>query len=242
VSKPKFARDVRSVLLLLVALLAVPGGAVAAERSERTLRWSGYRWVVRSTTTRADPGHNLWGDSRWNARARRDGTLRLNISRGKAVEIIGPPTGYGRYRWVVETDVRTVDPFRVIAFFVRGTGGEQDIEFSRWGDPNLTTVGTWVTWRRRTRLAYAFFPVPGPPPYTVQIDWRPSGTSYRVRDRTGVLCLDTWYATSGAGRHVAPRISYWLYPGHGLTRSPFTRTSVHPPVIVRSFSFHKLRR
>jgi hypothetical protein len=230
------------VALALATLLATPGASLATERGSRTLHWSGYRWTVRATTTRADPGRNLWGDTRFNVRARRDGTLRLNISKGKAVEIIGPPTGYGRYRWVVETDVRTVSPFRVIAFFVRGTGGEQDIEFSRWGEVGQTAVGSWVTWRRRTRLAFEQFPVAGPPPYTVLIDWLPAGTRYRVRDGSGAWSLDTTYPSSRAGLHVAPRLSYWIYPGHGLTLSPFTRTTVHPPVIVRSFSFRKHRR
>ncbi|HEX6025666.1 MAG TPA: hypothetical protein VFZ00_26980 [Solirubrobacter sp.] len=216
--------------------------AAAAERHDRKLRWSGYTWTVRSTTGRADPGNNRWGDSRWNAQVRRDGSLRLNIFKGKAVELIGPRTGYGRYRWVVETDVRKVDPFRVIAFHVRGTRGEQDIEFSRWGDPAQTSVGTWVSWRRRTRLAFEFFAVPGPPRYTVQITWRPKRTRYIVRDGRGRLVLDQTFASSPAGKHVSPRISYWIYPGHGSSRPRFTGKTVHPPVIVRDFSFSRLRR
>jgi hypothetical protein len=228
--------------LAILALVAATPAASAAERSERVLDWSGYRWIVRKTTTRADPGHNLWGDSAWNVRKRRDGSLRLNISKGRAVELIGPPTGYGSYRWVVRSDVRKVDPFRVVAFFVRGTGGEQDIEFSRWGEAGQPLLGSWVTWRRRTRLAFEQFAVPGPPPYTVMIDWRPQGTRFRVRDGAGVLLLDLRYATARAGLHVAPRLSYWVYPGHGTQLSPFTRATVHPPVIVQSFSYRRLRR
>jgi hypothetical protein len=228
--------------LAVLALVAPAPVASAVERSDRVLNWSGYRWLVRQTTTPADPGHNLWGDSRWNAGTLRDGSLRLNISKGRAVELIGPPTGYGSYRWVVRTDVRTVDPFRVIAFFVRGTGGEQDIEFSRWGEAGQPLVGSWVTWRRRTRLAFDQFAVPGPPPYTVTIDWRPRRTHFRVRDGSGATLLDLRYATARAGLHVAPRLSYWVYPGHGTQLSPFTRATVHPPVIVRSFSYRRLRR
>lgn len=233
----------RIALLAAVALAAAPTHpADAAERGDRKLRWSGYTWTVRETTGRAAPGNNRWGDSRWNAQVRRDGALRLNIYKGKAVELIGPPTGYGRYRWVVETDVRRVDPFRVIAFFVRGTGGEQDIEFSRWGETDQASVGTWVTWKRRTRLAYGYFAVPGPPPYTVQITWKPRRTRYTVRDARRHLLLDQTYRTSPAGRHVAPRLSYWIYPGHASFRHQFTARTVHPPVIVRDFSFSKLRR
>jgi hypothetical protein len=226
---------------LMLVTAAIPG-ADAAERGDRKLRWSGYTWTVRATKGRADPGNNRWGDTRRNARVQRDGALRLRIWKGKAVELVGPPTGYGTYRWVVESDVRRVDPFRVIAFFVRGTGGEQDIEFSRWGDPEQTSVGTWVTWRRRTRLAFGFFAVDSPPPYAVRIKWQPRRTRYTVRDANRRLVLDQTYATSRAGRHVSPRISYWIYPGHGSSRHRFTRKTVHPPVIVRDFSFSKLRR
>jgi hypothetical protein len=232
----------RIVALIAVALAVAAPAASAAERSERVLSWSGYRWLVRKTTTPADPGHNRWGDSRWNVSRRRDGSLRLNISKGNAVELIGPPTGYGSYRWVVRTDVRTVSPFRVIAFFVRGTGGEQDIEFSRWGEIGQPLLGSWVTWRRRTRLAFEQFAVPGPPPYTVIIDWRPKGTRYRVRDGLKATPLDVRYPSARAGRRVAPRLSYWVYPGHGAQLSPFTRATVHPPVIVESFSYRRLRR
>jgi hypothetical protein len=227
-------------MLVLVALVAAPT-ATAAEHGSRVVRWSGYRWVVRETTTRAAPGNNRWGDSQWNVRVRRDGSLRLNISKGKAVELIGPPTGYGHYRWTVKTDVRPVNPFRVIAFFVRGTGGEQDIEFSRWGDPLEPLVGSWVTWRRRTRLAFQMFAVPGPPPYTVMIDWRPDGTRFRLRDGAKAMLLDVTYPPVRAGRHVAPRLSYWIYPGHGTSLSPFTSATVHPPVIVQSFGYRRLR-
>jgi hypothetical protein len=228
--------------LILVALVATVPVAPAAERGDRVLQWSGHRWLVRKTTTPADPGGNLWGDSIWNVRKLRDGSLRLNIAKGRAVELIGPPTGYGSYRWVLDTDVRGIDPFRVIAFFVRGTGGEQDIEFSRWGEAGQPLIGSWVTWRRRTRLAFDQFPVAGPPPYVVMIDWRPTGTRFRVRDGRGALPLDLRYPSAPAGRHVAPRLSYWVYPGHGALLSPFTRATVHPPVIVRSFSYRRLRR
>jgi len=233
----------RLALLATLMLMAAPlPSAAAAERGDRQLRWSGYTWVVRATKGRANPGNNRWGDTRWNARVRRDGALRLNISNGKAVELIGPPTGYGTYRWVVQTDVRRVDPFRVIALFARGTTGEQDVEFSRWGDPGETSVGTWVSWRRRTRLAFGFFAVPGPPPYTVQITWRPQRTRYTVRDANRRLVLDQTYASSRAGRHVSPRLSYWIYPGHGSFGNRFTSKTKHPPVIVRDFSFSRLRR
>jgi hypothetical protein len=229
-----------SLALAGVAVLIAPA-AQAADRYERSFRWSGYRWSVRSTTGRADPGHNRWDDTRNNVRVRRDGTLRVNITKGRAVDVVGPRTGYGRYRWTVETDLSTVDPFRVAAFFVHGTRGEQDVEFSRWGDPALSTAGSWVTWRRGKRLGFGFFAVTPSTPYTIVIDRKVGRTRFVVRAGTGATLLDTTFPSSAGGRHIAPHISYWLYPGSGARRSPFTTATVHPPIIVRSFRYTKSR-
>jgi hypothetical protein len=237
------ARRVGALMLaVVVALLALAPAARAADRFDRAFHWSGYRWVVRSTQKPGSPGHNRWGDSRSNVRVRSDKTLRLDIFAGRSVEVIGPPTGYGRYRWVVKTNLSTIDPFRVAAFFVDGMDGEQDVEFSRWGHPELTATGTWVTWRERTRLGFGPFGVSSAVPYTLDIDWRPATTRFTVRDATGARLLDTTHRSSRPGRHTAPRMSYWVYPGLGTNLSTFTSATVHPPVIVQSFSYRRLRR
>jgi hypothetical protein len=237
------ARRTLVALLALTALTLVAPGARAADRYDRFFSWSGYRWAVRTTKKPATPGHNVWGDSRQNVRVRGDRTLRVNIFRGKAVEIVGTsPTGYGRYRWVVESDVSATDPFRVAAFFVHGDRGEQDIEFSRWGDPLLTTAGSWVTWRRSRRLGFGFFAVSPVPPFILDIDWMVGATRFTVRDSSRTTLLDTTVPSVGGGRHTAPRISYWLYPGNGPSVNPYTSATVHPPIIVRSFRYRRHRR
>jgi hypothetical protein len=53
--------------------------------------------------------------------------------------------------------------------------------------------------------------------------------------------LDTTYPTRGGGRHIAPRISYWRYPGTATRRPAFTTATVHPPVIVQSFRYVRAR-
>lgn len=216
--------------------------ALAADRYERSFHWSGSQWFVRSTTGRANPGLNRWDDTRNNVRVRSDGKLRINISKGRAVDIVGPPVGYGRYRWIVDTDLSTVDPFRVVAFFVHGTAGEQDIEFSRWGNPLLTTPGTWVAWRKNVRLGFDFFAVSPLTPYTIIIDRKVGMTRFAVRDRTGASLLDTTFPSTGDGRHIAAHMSYWIYPGSQARPEPFTSATKHPPVIIRSFRYTKLKR
>ena len=229
-------------LALALAVAAPAPTARAADRYDRAFNWSGYRWMVRSTKQRANPGHNRWGDSRMNARVLSDKTLRVNISRGKSVEVVGPPTGFGTYRWVVRTDLSSIDPFRVAAFFVHGMGSEQDVEFSRWGIPSLSTVGTWVTWRERTRLGFGYFAVSPAAPYTIDIDWRVGATRFAVHDASGATLVDTTLPSSRPGRHTAPHMSYWSYPGRGTNLSPFTSASVHPPIIVESFKYRRMRR
>lgn len=172
-----------------------------------------------------------------NVHVQRDRTLRVNISRGRSVEVVGPSTGYGTYRWVVGTDLSTIDPFRVVAFFVYGRGGEQDVEFARWGDPSGTEVGSWVTWRKHARLGFGFFAVSPAAPYTIEIDWRVGATRFSMRDATGATLLDTTVPSSRPSRRTAPHMSYWAYPGDGANRSPFTSRTVHPPVVLQSFSY-----
>jgi hypothetical protein len=236
------ARHAGILLLALAALVVAAPAAHAKDRFDRGFKWSGYRWTVRSTDHRANPGHNRWGDTRWNARVLSNRTLRVNISKGKSVELVGPRTGYGRYRWVVKSDLSAIDPFRVAAFFVDGMGGEQDLEFSHWGQPSLASVGSWVTWRKRTRLSFAEFPVSPAAPYTIDIDWHVGFTRFAVHDASGATLVDTRVRSSRPGRHTSPRISYWVYPGQGANRSHFTAASVHPPLIVQSFKYRRTRR
>ena len=226
-----------TVVLGTLTALAAPTIAPAAHKA-RVFTWSGYRWTVRYSAKPGPPLHNLWGDSKANVRVLPNRRLRVNIVQGRSVEVVGPPTGYGLYTWVVDTDMSTADPFRVAAFFVRGTRGEQDIEFCRWAEPLMQAPGTWVSWLgQRKRVGWASFMVTPLPPYTVRIDWRRQTTRFTVADSLGAMLVDQTIKSIPTGLHVAPRISYWLYPGHGEFLSPYTRATVHPPVIVRSFRY-----
>lgn len=115
------------VTLVVAMLGALPVAGAEAAREQRVLDWSGYRWTVRHSVKRENPGRNLWGDSRANVRVQRDGRLRVNIVKGRSVEVVGPRMGYGRYTWVVDSDMSTADPFRVVGFFVRGVGAHDHV-------------------------------------------------------------------------------------------------------------------
>lgn len=236
------ARRLAATLVLgALTALAAPTPALAAHK-QRVFHWSGYRWTVRYSAKPGPPLNNLWGDSKANVRVLPDKRLQVNIVQGRSVEVVGPRTGYGRYTWVVDTDMSTADPFRVAAFFVRGTRGEQDIEFCRWAEPLMQSPGTWVSWLGQVkRVGWASFAVTPTPPYTIRIDWGVRKTRFFVRDAIGSVLVDRTIKSVPAGRHVAARISYWLYPGHGQWLSPYTRDTVHPPVIVRAFKYQSRR-
>jgi hypothetical protein len=225
-----------TVLLALAVVALAPAGANGADRYRRAFNWSGYRWMVRSTTDRADPGNNRWGDSRANVRVRPDRKLVLDIARDRSTEIVGPATGYGTYRWTVARDLNPAGTTSVAAFFVLGTRGEVDLEFSRWGFPDLAAPGTWVLWRRSTRLGFASFPVTPAPPYALQIDSMVGATRFTVHDGTGAALLDTTVASPALGRHVAPHISYWRYRGRGTVASAGAAPP-RRPVVVSSFRY-----
>jgi hypothetical protein len=228
-------------LLLCVLLAAVtltwaqPAGA---ETYRRKFTWSGYTWKVR-LAKRENPGKNAWGDSTANVRVRPDGKLRLGIttgSRWRSVELAGVRRlGYGRYRWVVDTDLS--NPTNVVALFVRdmavssASHGEQDIEFSRWSVPE-SNPGWFVSWGKR-RKAFDSFPMTNRAPYIVAITWRPKSVRFFMRDAGGTVLVDRKVRARSTGRLLYPRMSYWLLPGS-------TRDVAPPPVLLNSFRFTKL--
>lgn len=227
------------LVIVVAAASAAAGPAGAAVRKDRVIWWSGYRWTVRADAQPSPPGDNVWGDSRAHVRKLRDGRLRLNMVGLTSTELIGPRAGYGRYRWVLDSDMSKISPFRVVALDVQGTRGELDVEFSRWGVP-MPEQGSWVAWQNGQRLDYGLFGVTPRAPYVIVIDWRRGKTKFSVRDRTGKSLLVKTTRSPVAGRFVSARIAYWHFHAQYATPSPFTTSTRHPPVIVRSFRFTPL--
>ena len=228
--------------LILCAVLAAVTLAwtqpASAETYKRKLSWSGYTWKVR-LAKRENPGNNAWGDSLANVRVQRDGTLRMAITTGrpwKSVELAGVRRlGYGRYRWVVNTDLS--DPSNVLALFLRDMGvssasrGEQDIEFARWS-PYDINPGWYVSWTKKGRI-FGSFATTSQAPYTVETTWRRRDVRFYVRDAGGAVLLDRTVRQRTTGKLLYPRMSYWLLPASPRDVAP-------PPVILDSFRFTPL--
>jgi len=225
--------------LLLCGILALVAFAstqpASAETYKRTLTWSGYTWKVR-LAKRENPGRNAWGDSTKNVRVRSDGSLRLAITKGhtwRSVELGGVRRlGYGRYRWVVDTDLS--NPSNVVALFVRDMAvssaarGEQDIEFSHWYHPDLDP-GWFVSWTKQKKV-FDSFPTTNRAPYVVEITWRRRSVRFFMRDADGTVLLERTVRARTRSRLLYPRMSYWLLPGSSRAVAP-------PPVILDSFHF-----
>jgi hypothetical protein len=210
----------------------------SAETYRREFSWSGYTWKVR-LAKRENPGRNVWGDSPANVRVRSDGSLRLAITSGRVRRSVEVATvrnlGYGRYRWVVESDLS--NPANVFALFVRdmasssASHGEQDIEFSRWNAAELNP-GWSVSWSRTGRV-FSSFPMSNRAPYVVEITWRRGKVHFFMRDAGGTVLVDRTVRARSTGKLLHPRMSYWLLP-----ESPGEVAG--PPVIVGAFRFKKL--
>ena len=172
-------------------------------------------------------------------RVQRDGTLRMAITTGrpwKSVELAGVRRlGYGRYRWVVNTDLS--NPSNVVALFVRdmavssASRGEQDIEFARWS-PYDINPGWFVSWTKNRRT-FNSFPTTNRAPYVVEITWRRRGVRFYVRDADGTVLLDQTVRARTTGKLLYPRMSYWLLPSSPRDVAP-------APVILDSFRFTRL--
>jgi hypothetical protein len=228
--------------LLLCGILAIVAltwtQSASAETYKRKLTWSGYTWKVR-LAKRANPGNNAWGDSTKNVRVQGDGSLRLAITKGRpwqSVELAGVRRlGYGRYRWVVDTDLS--NPSNVVALFVRdmavssASRGEQDIEFSRWYHAELNP-GWFVSWTKRKKV-FDSFPTTNRAPYVIEITWRRRSVRFFMRDADGTVLLGRTVRARTRSRLLYPRMSYWLLPES-------SRDVLPPPVILDSFRFTRL--
>lgn len=194
---------------------------VVAPSIARTISWSGYKWVVRPPST-GDPGANAWSDSRTNVHVQ-GSDLFMSVAqdpfgRWTSSEIDNRRhLGYGTYRWVVATDLSTLDADEVLGLFTYGgsapSHNEIDIEASRWGKTSGPTGSTTV-WRNANRglSAGRHFSYSNRPPYVNQFTWSRRRIRFRVTDATG-RALFKWTVT----RHVpvpsteVPIINYWRF-------------------------------
>jgi len=112
----------------------------------RTIEFSGYEWMVKSSNTPVGPGPNYFSGSEENVWVDEQGQLHLKIVErdGKwyCAEVYTTESlGYGEYIFYVASRVDQLDKNVVAGLFTWDDAPEYnhreiDIEFSRWGDEN----------------------------------------------------------------------------------------------------------
>lgn len=115
-----------------------------APEPARTIEFSGYEWIVKSSDTPVGPGANYFSDSTENVWVDENDQLHLKITRRDdkwhCAEVYTKKSfGYGKYIFYVASRVDLLDPNVVLGLFTYDYADEPnhreiDIEFSRWGD------------------------------------------------------------------------------------------------------------
>lgn len=196
------------IVVLLALCLA---GADPLKPEGRTIRFSGYNWLVIHSEELRGPGPNVF-DAR-NVYLDERGQLVLETvfraDRWTSAHIfLTRSLGYGSYELVLAPFRRPLDPLSVFGFFTWDdnpafANRELDIELARWGHktaPNLNfTVQPGLDYPdRHHALEFGF-----QERSTLRIDWRPDKVTFE--------------AESGGQK------AQWTYPAHGAeTSAPFT--------------------
>jgi hypothetical protein len=120
-----------------------PARTASPHPAARTLQFSGYDWVVKSSDRRVGPGPNYFSDSSENVVVDAQGRLHLRITqrdgRWSCAEVVSTQSlGYGTYRFYLDTGVDDLDQQVVLGMFTWDDDPaynhrEIDVEVSRWG-------------------------------------------------------------------------------------------------------------
>ena len=205
----------------MVSLMALALLVAAPRASARTLAWSGYQWDVRPGGV-GGPGPNRWSDSEANARVE-GSELVLSIlkdaqGRWTSSEVDNQQhLGYGTYRWVVNSDLSTIDAYDVVGMFVWGdappSNNEIDIEAAHWG--NLAwPSGSGTVWQDfdADKSKSKSFDYSAHPPYVNQFTWAPGSVAYRITDGTGNVLFE-WTLLNGVPTPSVevPIVNFWRF-------------------------------
>jgi len=219
--------------LIAAAGLALPSRARGEATYDRTLRFSGYDWLVKTSTEPVGPGPNRFSDSTRSVWVDRAGRLHLKIRRESdtwmSAEVVSTESfGHGTYRFALDRPVHRLPPLAVLglftwngddpAFFHR----EIDIEFSRWGNAYASTNAQYVVQPYDDAgNVRRFVEPPGAGRSTHTLLWLPGSVSFQslrgphaTPPDPGAV-IQEWTTSQGVppagGEHA--RINLWLFRG-----------------------------
>ena len=194
---------------------------MAALGPPRTLAWSGLSWDVRTASWGGSPGPNRWSARNVTVAGE---VLRLEIRRAPhgwtCAEIQSRVSfGYGRYEFVVNSDLSALDPWVVLGLFTYAglrpsPHNEIDIEVAKWGQSHDRTNAQFAVQPFRARGNLRRVTLPPHPPYTMWWEWVAGRIAWGITDATGALVgaheRRTRFTPAGERVHV----NLWLAEGH----------------------------
>ncbi len=220
-----------------------------SQAQRRSLSFSGYDWLVKSSDGRVGPGPNYFSDSKDNVSVDAQGRLHLRITRRDGrwhcAEVISQRSfGYGIYRFYLDTKVDKLDPQVVLGMFTWNDAPayshrEIDIEVSRWGRAENQNGQFVVQPYTRASNIVRFQIPPGLSASTHLFTWQPDqvfcqslkGHSAVPSDPSSIISRHTF--TEGipqAGGENA-RVNLWLLAG----RAPADGKEIE--IVVSKFEF-----
>jgi hypothetical protein len=236
-------------------VLAIVSASPAGGSPARTITFSGYDWVVKSSAGPVGPGPNLFSDSAESVFVDDQGRLHLRIleEAGKwtCAEVVSKRSfSYGTYRFHLATPVDDLDPNVVLGMFTWSDDPafahrEIDIECARWGKANDPTNAQFVVQPYVPAGHLLRFSIPLGQPHTVQVFiWCPDQVIFesllgaQSTDAQPPAVAREWkfngQGVPQAGGENA-RINLWLNGGVPPARGQ------NVEVIVRKFEFSPLQ-
>jgi hypothetical protein len=242
----KGLRAVAAAAVMVISALLLAGAGFARPRAYRTVVFSGYTWLVKSSLDTADegPGPNDFSDSPQNVWVDNQGRLHLKITHVHGdwycAEVISAQSlGAGRYSFQIGSDVHALDPNVVLGFFTWNDdpayyNREIDIEFARFGGAFRVTNGDYVVQPYLHPGHLHRFIEPPVAPSADSFDWEANSVLFR----SSAAFPEAWRYV---GRDVPPRghaemhINLWLFHG----KAPQDGKTVE--IVINHFSYRTNR-
>ncbi|MEH1838782.1 MAG: glycoside hydrolase family 16 protein [Nostoc sp.] len=236
---------------ILVASVATLVITVCNPCEAKTIKFSGYDWIVRSGTNEG-PGPNNWDEN--NVWVDKNGYLHLKLTKRQnqwySSEVYTKDRlGFGRYQFQVIGRLDKLDPNTVFGLYnyptpdvgVDGTN-EIDIEFAKWGNV-AASIGNYTVWPVKKELdrKYNNFPVNLNGSYTThRFTWTAANVYFQslnghYDDNTNQFA--NWlYQPLDSANYIGHKpmpvyINLWLFKGQPPTNGQQVE------LIIRSFKF-----
>jgi len=212
---------------------SVAKAEVEREPKIRTIIFSGYKWKVKSSESKAGPGPNYFSDKEEDVWVDNEGKLHLKITKkdGKwyCTEVISDSSfGYGKYIFYVASRVDQLDKNIVVGLFTWDTFApehnyrEIDIEFAKWGQATNENA-QYVVQPYTNPANMKRFNIKLNGDYSTHIfDWQPDTIFFQsinghcLSPPDSNYLIQSWIYT---GKDIPPadgenaRINFWLFRG-----------------------------